>query len=115
MEPSTYTRAVVGPGLAHQVQESYRAFVNDCLRRHCTRALIIGQGGSDAFYHLALRDALRSMSVAGVPDGFRLALIAETPELIAVYDAALVEARRCGMEARRFLDEADAERWLGEA
>lgn len=107
-----YMRVTVGPGLAQQVQECYRAFVVECLQRHCARALICGTATVDAFYHLALRDALRSMAQAGLPDGFRLALIAVTPDLIAVYDAALVEAGRCGIEARRFLKEADAELWL---
>ena len=107
-----YIRVSVGSGLAQQVQECYRTFVNECLRRGCTGALILGTAKYDAFYHLAMRDALRSMSVAGLASGFRLALVASTPDLIAVYDAALVEAGRCGIEARRFLDEAAAEGWL---
>jgi hypothetical protein len=113
-EHETYLRASVGPGLADEVQECYRAFVNECLQRHCRRALILGRARIDAFYHLALRDALRSMSVAGLPPQFRIALVAETPDLIAVYDAAVVEAGRCGIEARRFPTAADAERWLAE-
>jgi hypothetical protein len=111
-EAPGHIRGTVGPGLADEVQACYRAFVNECLQRHCKRALILGRAGVDAFYHLALRDALRSMSVAGLPPGFRIALIAETPDLIAVYDAAVVEAGRCGIDARRFLTIADAERWL---
>ena len=107
-----YMRVLVGSGLAQQVQECYRTFVNECLQRGCSRALILGTARYDAFYHLALRDALRSMAVAGLPSGFRLALVASTPDLIAVYDAALVEAGRCGIEARRFLDEAAALGWL---
>jgi hypothetical protein len=107
-----YLRATVGPGLAEEVQECYRAFVTECLQRHCKRALIVGRARIDAFYHLALRDGLRAMSVAGVPAGFRIALVAETPDLIAIYDAAVVEAGRCGIELRRFPTTADAERWL---
>src|SRR5437867_3235060 len=38
-----YIRASVGPGLADQVQECYRAFVNECLQRQCGRALILGR------------------------------------------------------------------------
>ena len=102
----------VGPGLAQQVQECYRAFVHECLQRGLTRALIQGSAAWDAFNHLALRDALRAMTQAGLPPGFRLALIALTPDLIAVYDAVLVEAGRCGIEARRFHSRADAEAWL---
>lgn len=111
-QASSHIRGTVGPGLADDVQECYRAFVNECLQRHCRRALILGRATVDAFYHLALRDALRSMSVAGLPPEFRIALVAETPDLIAVYDAAVVEAGRCGIDARRFLAAADAERWL---
>jgi hypothetical protein len=107
-----YLRVSVGSGLAQEVQECYRTFVNECIQRGCSGALILGTAKYDAFYHLALRDALRSMSVAGLPSGFRLALVASTPDLIAIYDAALVEAGRCGIEARRFLDEAAAEGWL---
>src|SRR5688572_32807824 len=113
-EAESYLRARVGPGLADEVQECYRAFVNECLQRHCKRALILGRASIDAFYHLALRDALRSMSVAGLPPQFRIALVAETPDLIAVYDAAVVEAARCGIEARRFQTTEEAERWLNE-
>ena len=107
-------RASVGPGLASEVQESYRAIVNECLREQVSRALIVGRAGVDAFYHLALRDALRAMSVAGLPPRFRIALVAETPDLIAVYDAAVVEAARCRIEARRFQTAEEAERWLNE-
>jgi hypothetical protein len=108
-------RGYVGPGLADEVQECYRAFVTECLHRRCTRALIVGRTRIDAFYHLALRDALRAMSLAGVPPEFRIALVAETPDLIAVYDAAVVEAGRHGIDARRFPAAADAERWLAES
>jgi hypothetical protein len=113
-QAADYIRGAVGAGLADQVQECYRAFVHECLQRHYKRALIVGTAKSDAFNHLAVRDVLRSMSVAGLPPGFRLAFVAGTPDLIAVYDAAVVEAGRCGIEARRFLSESDAERWLGE-
>jgi hypothetical protein len=110
-----WLRGSVGPGLADQVQECYRAFVNECLQRQCARALIVGTAKWDAFNHLALRDALRSMSVAGLPPQFRIALVAQTPDLIAIYDAAVVEAARCGIDARRFTSAAEGERWLAQA
>lgn len=107
-----HVRAFVGAGLAHEVQECYRSFVNECLQRQCKRALVIGESGADAFAHLAARDAIHSMVVAGVPPGFRLAFVAGDAGMIAVYDAAVVEARRNGMDARRFADEKAAEQWL---
>jgi len=107
-----YLRATVGPGLADEVQECYRTLANECLVRQCKRVLVIGVATIDPFYHLAGRDALRALALAGVPADFRLALVAKSATLIAVYDAAVVEASRLGLEARRFTSEEDAERWL---
>jgi len=108
-----HIRVDVGPGLAVEVQECYRTFVTECLTRQCARALIVGIADLDPFYHLAARDALRAMALAGVPANFRLAFVAKTPSLIAVYDTAVVEASRLGINARRFMTEDDALRWLG--
>ena len=107
-----YLRATVGPGLADEVQECYRALANTCVTRQCSRVLVIGIATIDPFYHLAGRDALRSLALAGVPADFRLALVAKSATLIAVYDAAVVEAGRLGLQARRFQTEEEAERWL---
>ena len=107
-----YLRATVGPGLADEVQQCYRTLAAECLVRQCSRILVIGIATVDPFYHLAGRDALRSLALAGVPADFRLALVAKSAALIAVYDSAVVEAGRLGLEARRFMSEEDAERWL---
>jgi hypothetical protein len=107
-----YVRATIGPGLADEVQECYRSLANECLVRQCNRTLIIGMATVDPFYHLACRDALRSLALAGVPADFRLALVAKSATLIAVYDAAVVEAGRLGLDVRRFQSEEEAERWL---
>ena len=105
-------RALVGPGLATEVQDCYRSLAGACLQGGCRRVLVLGHSTIDSFYHLALRDALRSIALAGVPADFRLALVAKSPMLIAVYDAAVVEAGRLGLDARRFITEEEAERWL---
>ena len=105
-------RAEIGPGLPDEVQECYRALANECVTRGCHRVLILGTAKIDAFSHLALRDLLRAMALAGVPEGFRLALVADTANLIAVYDTAVVEAGRLGLDARRFMNEQDAAGWL---
>ena len=107
-----YVRASVGPGLAEEVQECYRALANACVSRQCNRVLIIGNATIDPFYHLAGRDALRSMTLAGVAADLRIAFVAMSAGLIAVYDAAVVEAGRLGLEARRFMTEEEAETWL---
>ena len=105
-------RVEVGPALPDEVQECYRALANECVTGACTRVLVIGNAALDAFSHLALRDALRAMALAGVPPGFRLAVVALTGNLIAIYDTAVIEAARLGIEARRFITEEDAARWL---
>jgi hypothetical protein len=102
----------VGPALSDEVQDCYHAFANECLTRTCSRVLIVGNAKIDAFSHLALRDVLRSMALAGIPAGFRLAVVADTANLIAVYDTAVVEASRLGIDAKRFMTEQDAARWL---
>ena len=107
-----YVRALVGPGLADEVQECYRALANACVTHQCSRILVIGRSSIDPFYHLAGRDALRAIALAGVPQDFRMAFVAMSAGLIAVYDAAVVEAGRLGLEARRFMSEEEAERWL---
>jgi hypothetical protein len=105
-------RVAVGPALPDEVQECYRAVANECLVGACSRVLIIGNATIDSFSHLALRDMLRAMALAGVPTGFRLAVIADTANLIAVYDTAVIEAGKLGIDVRRFMTEDDAARWL---
>jgi hypothetical protein len=112
VQETAWLRASVGPGLADEVQECYRAVANHCLSSGSHRVLILGSSKFDAFVHLAGRDALRSLALAGVPAGFRLALVALTPDLIAIYDTAVLEAERLGIEARRFMSEEDAKVWL---
>jgi len=105
-------RVAVGPALPDEVQECYRAVANECVIGGCNRVLIVGNAKIDAFSHLALRDVLRSMALAGVPVGFRLAVVADTSNLIAVYDTAVIEGGRLGIDVRRFMTEADGARWL---
>jgi hypothetical protein len=111
-ETDGFLRATVGPGLAEEVQDCYRTLAAECLKRNCRRMLVLGVATIDPFYHLAGRDALRSLALAGVPADFRLALVAKNASLIAVYDSAVVEASRLGLDARRFRTEEEAEKWL---
>jgi len=110
---ASWLRATVGPGLAAEIQECYRAIAMECLRGNCQRVLILGQAKVDATAHLAGRDALRSLALAGVPGGFRLAFVALSSNLVGIYDDAVLEADRLGLDARRFGAEEEAARWLG--
>lgn len=107
-----WLRVSVGLALADEVQACYRSAAMECLHGHCERVLVVGDAKFDPMAHLAGRDALRSLALAGVPEGFRLALVALSPNLVRIYDDAVQEAGRLGLKAQRFDSEADAERWL---
>lgn len=107
-----WLRVSVGLALADEVQACYRNAAMECLRGHCDRVLVVGDAKFDPMAHLAGRDALRSLALAGVPASFRLALVALSANLVRIYEDAVVEAARLGLEARRFDSEADAESWL---
>jgi len=107
-------RADVGPGHAGEIQKCYEDWACACLDGKRKRALLVGTSQGDEFAHLAARDAIASMAIAGIPAGFRLAVVARNVLLIAIYDAVVVAARRHGIDARRFQDEEEAVRWLGE-
>ncbi len=105
-------RAVVGPAQASRIRQCYEDWACACVLGEFRKALLIGRSDSDAFTHLAARDAIASMVLAGVPGDFRLAVVALSANLIAVYDAVIVEANRRGLQSRRFLNEQEAVKWL---
>jgi hypothetical protein len=105
--------ARVGPGQASEIQKCYQDWACACASGHCRGALLVGASDGDAFPHLAARDAIASIALAGIPAGFRIAVVAGNAAMIVVYDAVVVAARRHGIDARRFRDEKDAVRWLG--
>ena len=107
-----YVRADVGPGHAGEIQKCYEDWACACLSGKYRRALLVGTSQGDEFAHLAARDAIASMAVAGIPAEFRLAVVARNVLLINVYDAVVVAARRHGIDARRFQEEKEALQWL---
>jgi hypothetical protein len=111
-EAQLYLHCAVGPGQPHEIQECYRTLAAEVLLRKGKPVLVVGASGGDSFVHLAGRDSLKALSVAGVPSSFRLAFVAATPDMIAIYDSAVVEAARCGIQAKRFRTEEEAEAWL---
>ncbi|HEY9531970.1 MAG TPA: hypothetical protein VIQ55_11295 [Burkholderiales bacterium] len=111
-EGEHYLHCTVGPGQPRDIQECYRTLATECLLRKGKSVLVVGGGGGDSFVHLAGRDSLRAIALAGVPPGFRLAFVALSSDMIAIYDAAVVEAGRRGIQARRFRTEGEATAWL---
>ena len=108
-----FAAARVGPGQASEIQKCYQDWACACVAEGCRGALLVGASDGDAFPHLAARDAIASIALAGTPAGFRIAVVAGNAALIVVYDAVVVAARRHGIDARRFQDEKGALHWLG--
>jgi hypothetical protein len=62
----------------------------------------------------ALRTALTTMVLAGLPSEFRLALLAETARIAARYRDTERDLRRAGVDAKMFDTEDAAARWLND-
>src|SRR5688572_2518921 len=69
-EGEHYLHCSVGPGQRRDIQECYRTLATECLLRKGKSVLVVGGGGGDSFVHLAGRDSLRAIALAGVPPGF---------------------------------------------
>ncbi|HEX9434740.1 MAG TPA: hypothetical protein VF936_18340, partial [Burkholderiales bacterium] len=101
------------PGLssAAELQSTYRAFAVLCIKNRITRALVKAIDSDPAGEH-ALRDAFTMMLLAGIPAGWKLALVADTPAVEARYRNAQRDLTMAGVEARLFANEQEALSWL---
>ena len=89
-DSAQFLRCVVGAGMPHQIQECYRTLAEECLRRQGKRVLVIGSGGGDPAVHLAGRDAMKAIAIAGVSPDFKLAVVAATADMVDIYDTAIL-------------------------
>ena len=96
---------------ARELSQLYRDFAVACLREQVDRALVRASGGN-ADDHLGLRDAFTTMLLAGIPSGFRVALLARSPSVLEVFQALRVDLRRVRLDAAVFVDETEALDWL---
>jgi hypothetical protein len=107
-----YMRGDVQSGSLNETQERYRGLAHQCISQRHDRVMIVGSPGNDAWAHVVVKDVIYSIAVAGVPEGFRLALVSGSPELAAIYDAAAAYAKLRGLDVKRYSDEASAAQWL---
>jgi hypothetical protein len=107
-----FLRAQIRRAHVHEVQECYRTMAVECIRRGCTRVVVVASESDDVHAHGALHDALCSLAVAGLPAGFRMALVTHSRNIRRIYDAVIAEAAKYGIEARQFADEPTAVAWL---
>lgn len=98
---------VDGPGMA----VACRDLAVECLEREMKRVLVRATS-SDPEGHRALRNALTAMLLAGIPTGFRLALVADEPRVWALFADLERELLSLKVLARAFVRESDAVDWL---
>ena len=94
-----------------EIGELYRALAVTCVERQIARVLVIA-GDDEPAGERALRNALTMMILAGIPDGFRLALVPALPRAAHTYRNAQRDFTAAGITTRLFESEQDAVRWL---
>jgi len=111
-ECPAYVRVDFGACDRLELFETYRSFADLCMSKQVNGALL--QAGDNAPEgHRQLREALWAMArtVAFAPD-FKLALIASTPSIEAVYRETQQALRAVGLNAWVFDTVAEAVEWL---
>ena len=94
-----------------EVADIFRSLAVRCLEKQINRVLVKA-GDNDSAGERALRDAFTTMLLAGLPLGFRIALVAGTPAIQARYRTAQRDLALAGVDARLFESEAEAIGWL---
>ena len=113
-EAPGYARAEFAYGNATEIGELFRALAVACIKKPVTRVLVIA-GDDEPAGERALRDALTAMVLAGIPDGFRLAVVAALPRVMRTYRNAPGDFTAAGIPTRLFEGEAEALQWLERA
>jgi hypothetical protein len=94
-----------------EISQLYRDFAVACVNQQVDRALLQATDG-DADDHLGLRDAFTMMLLAGIPSGFRVALLARSPRVLELFQALRADLRRLRVDAAVFVQETEALDWL---
>ena len=104
-------RVEFGYATVTEISELYRALAVACVQQQITRVLIVAGDDEPAGEH-ALRDALTMVVLAGIPDGFRLALVPALPRVAQTYGNTPRDFNAAGIKTRLFENEEEAVRWL---
>ena len=107
-----YVRVAFGGGSSAEISKTYRAFADVCIGRPVSCALLEA-GDNDPQGHARLRDALGAMAkAAAIPEDFKLALVASSLAVDAVYRETQRELRAAGVNAWVFESGGEALEWL---
>lgn len=94
-----------------EVSELYRMLAVECVEKQIDRVLVKAANCSPEG-HLALRDALTVMILAGIPSGFRLAMVTDMARVQHLFLELQGDLRRLSIHLALFTDEANAVEWL---
>lgn len=107
-----YVRVDFGSSDSLEIFETYRSFANLCIGRPVRHALLEA-GDNDPLGHARLQHALAAMArAAAIPPDFKLALVADTLAVRAVYREAQQALRAAGVNAWVFDSGSDAVQWF---
>jgi hypothetical protein len=107
-----YLRLECMPGTPAQVDSVFREFALHCINEQVLRVMVMVVDG-DRGAEKALRVALTTMVLAGLPGGFRVALVAVAAPVEALYRITQRDLAAASLDARLFDNEDAAARWLG--
>jgi hypothetical protein len=93
------------------LSETYRAFAVECLATQA-KCVMLDASNSDPESHHGLRDALATMVLAGMPAGFRLAPVTNTPSLQRRFADLSRDLGALHIPAQVFAREGPAVEWL---
>ena len=111
-ESPGYVRVDFGSCNAFELSDLYRAFAAICIGRNVNAALL-NAGDEDPSGHSRLREAIGAMAgAAAIPQDFKLALVASTPPVEALYRDAQHALRAVGLNAWVFDTVGEAVEWL---
>ena len=96
---------------ARELAELYRALAVECIATQADRMLVkANHCGADG--HRALRDALTTIILAGMPRGLRLAMVTDIPSIRSFFLELQADLRRLNIDVALFAEERTAVEWL---
>ena len=111
-EGPRYLRVDFGSCDFFELSDTYRSFVDLCVGTRVNRALLQA-GDNEPGGHRQLRELLLAVArTVGLPTDFKLALVASTPPIEAIYREAQQALRAIGLNAWVFDTAPEAVEWL---
>ena len=96
---------------ARELAELYRALAVKCIATQADR-LLVKASHCRPEGHQALRDALTTIVLAGMPSGFRLAMVTAIPSIRSFFLELQGDLRRLNIDVALFAEERAAVEWL---